>query len=215
MKKAALFIVIVVVLGLVSFLPVWSWIYSGFEDRGRQGNFSQLSVTSVNGDYTVYVDNELVGKVADKKQNDFSKISPGRHTVKLVRDSGVQGFFYALERPLEFLPSSQVDISWEAGPTLESSAGTVKYFTSIVKPDGAEVYVLTFPQSATVEFDSKKSEANVFEIQDTKTHTIKVSNGSGFAAQTVDINLTDDGSKKLLTNLKLVVEVYLYKQPFK
>jgi hypothetical protein len=215
MKKAALFICIVVVLGLVSFLPVWNWIYGVFEDRGRQGNVSQLSVKSLRGDYEVYIDGESIGKVLDKQQNEFPKIKPGRHTIKLVRQAQNPDFYYVLERPVDFLPSSQVEITWEAGPTLESSTGTVKYFTSIVKPEGAEVYILTFPQSAAVEFDNRRSEANTFEILDTNNHTLKVSNGSGFTTQTMDINLTDEGSKKVLTNLKLVIEVYLYKQPFK
>lgn len=215
MKKAALFVGIVLVLGLISFLPVWNWVYGIFEDRGRQGNFSQLNVKSIRGDYDVYVDGDLVGKVNDKEENNFTKIKPGRHVVKLIRKSEVQDFFYTLERPVEFLPSTQVDINWESGPTLESSSGTVKYFSQIIKPTGSEVYLLTFPQSADLEFDSKKSDQNVFEILDSKQHTIKVSNGNGFETQRINVNLSDESTKKVLINLKLVIEVYLYKQPFK
>lgn len=215
MKKAALFILLVVVLGLLSFLPIWNWIYGIFEDKGREGNISQLSVKSLRGEYNIYLDGSLLGKIDNQQQNEFVRITPGRHTVRLERISDVVDFYYVLERPVDFLPSTQVEIEWEAGPTLESSSGTIKYFTEIIKPEGAEVYVLTFPQSATVEFDSKKTDAHTFEVLDTNTHTLKVSNGSGFASQSIDVNMKDDSSTKVLTNLKLVIEVYLYKQPFK
>jgi hypothetical protein len=215
MKKAALFLAMVVLLGLVAFLPAWNWFYSAFEDRGRQGNFSQLSFTSTTGEYEIYIDGQSQGTVSNKEQKDFAKIKPGSHVVKITRKSDIADFYYVLERPIEFLPSSLVEIVWEAGPTLESSSGTVKYFTQAVKPNGSEVYVLTIPQSATVEFDSRKSDSNVFEILDTKTHTLKIENGTGFESQTIQVNMNDEATKSVLSDLRLVIEVYLYKQPFK
>lgn len=215
MKKVAFFVGFTLVLLALAFLPVWDKIYSAFEPKGRQGGTSELSFQSIAGNYSVFLDNKLLGEVEDGKSKDFVKVEPGRHLVKIVRKSDVTNFYHVLERNLDFLPATSVEIAWEAGPTLESSSGTIKYFTQIVNPKGAELYILTFPNDSEVEFDSRKSEGNLFEINDTATHSVKVSNGEGFESKETSVNLTDENTKKILTDLRLVLEVYLYKQPFK
>lgn len=212
MKKTAFFTGIFVVLAATSFLPFWNDVYSFFNTRSRKGEFSQLNFRSLDGEYTVYIDNEDKGKVKDKEQRDFTQIKPGLRSIKLIRTSSIKDFFYTLERSIYFLPSSQVEISWEAGPTLESSTGVIKYFTEIAK-QGSEVYIQAFPKNANVEFDSRKTEGNIFEVFDTNTHTVKVANGEGFDPQSFQVNLTDESTKKNLTGLRLVIEVYLYKRP--
>lgn len=174
-----------------------------------------MSFKSIDGQYDIFIDGEKKGVVEAGAQEDFVQISPGKHVIKVVRQTSSPDFYYTLERNIEFLPSAQVEITWEAGPTLESSAGIIKYFTEISKHNGANVYIQTFPQNATVEFDSRKSEGNTFEIFDTATHTIKITNGDGFDTQSLSVNLTDVSTQKVLSNLQLVIEVYLYKQPFK
>ncbi len=215
MRRAALFVVILILLVAGAFFPGWNWVYGVLTPKGRPGNFSQLNFKSTNGAYDIYIDGEKKASAKDKEEQIVPQIKPGFHSVKLVRSSRTPGFFYTLERSIEFIPAAQVEIKWEAGPTLESSSGTVKYFSQINKSGGSDVYILPFPKNATVEFDSRRGDANVFEVLDTATHTIKVSNGSGFETQTVQVNLIDETTNHVLTNLKLVVEVYLYKQPFK
>jgi hypothetical protein len=215
MKKAALIILTFIVLLGISFLPFWSKIYKIFNRKVSQTNFSQLSVRSLSGDYEIYVDDKKVGDVKDKEQKSFVQIESGVRKVRLVRPSPVKDFFYTLERNIEFLQSSQVEIEWESGPTLESSSGTIKYFSKIVKSDGAQVYVLPFPNNSEVFFDNRQSVGNAFDVFDTASHTIRISNGEGFEPKIMEINLTDQNTKKVLKDIKLVVEVYIYKVPFK
>jgi hypothetical protein len=214
MKKAALFLGICAILVLLAFTPFWGYIYQFFQAKGLQGNYSQLHFQSSKGDYQVFIDNELKGEVADKQKKDIPQVKPGSRTIKIVRKSELSDFFYVLEKTIEFIPSSQVEIEWEAGPTLESSTGTIKYFNEIIKPDGAEVYIRPFPNNAIVQFDSKTTEGNTFDVFDTKNHTIKVSMDEDSESITSKINVTDESTNKVLKNLKLVIEVYLYKMPF-
>lgn len=214
MKKAALLLSICLILVFFTLTPVWRYIYKAFEVKGLQGNYSQLQFESLRGVYEISIDDEVKGEVSDKQKKEFPQIKPGMRKIKIVRKSDVPDFFYTMERTFEFIPSSQLEISWDAGPTLESSSGSIKYFTQIVKPTGSEVFIRTFPNNATVEFDSKKSNENVYEVFDTATHYVRVSNGDGFEDYFTKINLTNEGTNKVLTNLKLVIEVYLYKEPF-
>jgi hypothetical protein len=213
MKKAALVFVICIVLIALAFLPVWDWIYSLLRTPNRDGSFSQLHFKSLAGDYDIYIDGEKLGTVKSGEIGDFTKIALGNRNVKIIRSSSNPDFYYILERNLVFIASAQVEIEWEAGPTLESSSGVVKYFTEVSKPEGAELYVLPFPNNATVEFDMKRSENNSFEILDVNPHSIKVSLDKGFESQTLSVNMTDTNNQKVLRNLKLVIEVYLYKVP--
>ncbi|MFW5720646.1 MAG: hypothetical protein ACOCXT_06500 [Candidatus Dojkabacteria bacterium] len=214
MKKYIFSVLVIVVLTAFAFTPAWENIYGYFGRQERTGSTSLLSVESLAGEYRVFIDGEERGEVADKGRTEIVKITPGKREVRLERNYPDQDFFYTLTRQVEFLPSSEVQIVWEAGPTLESSNGNIKYFTRIHKPRGAEIYIIPFPQTAKVEFDSRHSEKNLFEIFDTNLHTIRITNGEGFEPQSVQVNLQDGQNGKLLTNLKLVVEVYLYKYPF-
>lgn len=213
MKRVIFYIVVVIVAVAIGLSPAGKWFYSYFGGESRSG-VSQLSVKSARGDYTVFIDGNSVGKVEDGKTQLFAKINPGNRDVKLVRDTDVTGFYFDFSRKIEFTPSSQVEIEWDAGPTLESSSGTVKYFTEIEKPEGSEVLVEAFPADAKILLDGKESENDVFEILDGTIHTLRVSNGEGYESKDIDIAIRDEQTNKVLTNLRLIVEVYLYKQPF-
>lgn len=214
MKKAALvFGIIAIVLGF-TFTPIGTYFYKFLRVQGKQGNYSQFNFKSIRGTYEIFIDNTLKETVEEGKSKEIILIEPGIRQVKVVRKSEIKDFFHQFERNISFLPNAAVEMEWDAGPTLESSSGVLKYFTKIVKQNGSEVFVSTFPDNAKVEFDSRRNNNNVFEVLDTATHTIRVSGNEGFDSKFVELNLTNESTKRVLTNLKLIIEVFLYKQPF-
>lgn len=214
MRKIAIFIFLAAILSLLSFTSYGDSVYQFLGNRYGNSNYSQLKFTSLKGEYKIFLNEKQLGVIKDGETNDFLKIRPGLNEVKIERVSEPKDFYFTLVRQLKFIPAAEVEIIWEAGPTLESSSGTIKYFTQIAKNDGAEVYVSPFPNNAEVEFDGRKSEANTFSVGDTRDHTISVSYGEGFEQQNIKVNLTNEFTKKVLTNLRLVVEATLYKEPF-
>jgi hypothetical protein len=214
MKKTALFLTTYVFLTLLAVSPIWDRVYKSYSTQKYTGTYSQLLVKSLRGDYEIYVDNVLKGEVKSKESKELAQIQPGDRLLKLVRKSDINGFFYTLEKIINFMPSSQVEVEWESGPNLESSSGVIKYFKEIIKPDGVQVYILPFPVNASILLDEKKVSGNTFDIYDTLDHSVKISNGDGFENKIISFNLSNQMTMKTLTNLRLNIEVYLYKQPF-
>lgn len=214
MKKTAFILSVLLVLIVLAISPAWPLVYNKLLVHGASDAYSQLLFESLNGEYSIHIDREFKTDVKEHERKEIFQIQPGKHLVQIKRKSEVENFYYVLERTLEFYPSSQVEIVWEAGPTLESSSGNIKYFVGIVKPGASEVYVQTSPSEARVEFDSKYSSGKLFEVTDIRTHTLRVSNGKGFEEYVTKVNLRNESNKKVLENLRLIIEVYLYKSPF-
>lgn len=217
MRKLFSALLIVIVLISIAFLGFWNNLYSRFDDiPDNNSQNSSLLVRSIAGVYDVYFDGKKIGEVNEGEEKEFYKLNSGNRSVKLVRKTDATEFFFVLERTLFFRPASKVVIEWEAGPSLESSEGVIRYFTDVYSPDGAIVAVQPFPSIANVTFDGRSEADNVFEVRDVANHIIKVSNGDGFKIQNnITLTLEDPSNEdSVLKNVKLVIEVYLYKYPF-
>lgn len=212
--KKVLFLILAVVLVFVLSLPFfWQQIYNLFPNEGN-GDTSQLLFKSADGSYTIYIENREVGKVKSKEEKLFPKLESGRKELKIVRDTEFADSYFTLTRTIDFMPATQIEIEWNSGPTLESSEGTIKYFSKINKPSGAEVLIEPFPTDSKVEFNSISEPGNKLSVTSSDTYKVKVSNRDGFSTKEFDLRLVDDITNSVPKNIRLVVEVYLYKKPF-
>ena len=73
------------------------------------------------GQGVVYIDGKNVGKTPFRT----SKLSKGKHTVKIKRSTNYPGFYSEFNKTIKFLPGATVYISWELGPSEVFSSGTV------------------------------------------------------------------------------------------
>lgn len=210
--KKLLFIFLIASLLILLFVPsVWNW-FAGFWPGANEGT-SQLLVKSIAGDYTVYVDNKKVGEVTNDDSKLFPKLSAGEKTIKLVRNSKTSDLYFTLEKKLNFLSASQVEITWSAGPTLESSEGVIKSFDQISRNNGAELNIVTYPTSATVTMNDSPIEKNSI-ITTTDTLKLKVSDDDKtYDPKDLEIRLVDGTTKTVPNNIRLNLEFYLYKRP--
>lgn len=215
-KQIIIYLVILLIPLIVLMIPsVTNTLYQNFagKEKHRDGA-SQLSFRSNGGDYDIILDGEKIDEVLDNSEKLITGIPSGVHELTISRKSDIEKYYYEHKRNIDFLPSAEVKIEWESGPTLESSSGIIRYYTNIIKDDGAQVYILPFPIDSKVEFNGAVAEDNVFDVNDTNNYQIGISNGQGFDKRELQVNLSDGDSGQVLTNLRLLVEVYLYKQPF-
>jgi hypothetical protein len=211
--KNFFFIAIVVVLIIVlTGSGFWNWVYSIFKVNERSGT-SLLHMKSLSGVYQIYIDGNKVGEVGNQEDKTFSQIAPGSRDVKIVRENN-EDLYFVLNRSISFLSSAQVELEWEAGPTLESSEGLLKYFSPIPKPGGAEIQVIAFPSNSDIAFNEQVLPNNTASVTTVQDYKIKVKNTDGFTPKEFDIKLRDDNSGNVPKDVRLVAEVYLYKKPF-
>lgn len=81
---------------------------------------SVISTDLLSGKAKVYVD----GKFLQNAPFKFVSVSPGSHTITMIRD----GHYATFSRSMEFLPGTDTYIYWNLGPTADSSSGFITYF---------------------------------------------------------------------------------------
>lgn len=208
MRKAIFYIVAIILVVLLSTPQFWTSVNNIFNPIAV--DTSQLNFKSLFGNYSIYLNGNKLGDVNDKETKLFPKIKPGKQTIKISRNSNTSDFYFDMEKEIDFIPGTQVDIEWEAGPTLESSNGIIRYFAdTAVQAEGTEVQFYPFPPDASVEMDSKLLESKKVVINDTDTHKISIKANSSYEGKDFDIEF--NSVKK---DLRHVVEIYLYKVPF-
>lgn len=214
-KNLLAFVFLVLVIVLIGFPNVSNFLYKDVLGLGgSKETTSQLNFKSINGEYKIYINDTEIGEVQDGLQNIFPLIEPGENTLKVVRQSDVEDFFYVLERRINFISGSEVKVEWEAGPSLSSSSGVIQYYKEINSNDGTRVLVSPFPKDSKVEFNSRTAQDNLVLVTSIEDQNIKVSNDNGFENKELTVNLQDGDSEQVLNNLQLVIEVFLYRQPF-
>lgn len=212
MKNIFIVITAIVIFVILSSPSFWNWIYQN--GRIEKKGFSQLKFSSIAGDYEIFIDDKLLGDVRDKEEKLFVRIEQGERVLKIVRKSDIKNFYYTLIRQINFMPSAQVELKWEAGPTLESSNGILKYFVNVVNPNGAELLIEPFPADSIIKINTEKIDKKLIEVRDTNQMIINVSHGEKFIPQEFVILLRDENTNTVPKNVRLIVEVYLYKKPF-
>lgn len=207
MRRVIIIIVTISLIVLLSLPPVWQYIYDLFPSTPTET--AQLNFKSLFGQYNVFIDGKKIGEVKDKESQVFTKIESGERIVRVSRSSDISGFYYVLEKTINFLPNTQVDIEWESGPTIEASNGIIRYFTQINNDSGTELSIIPFPSNAKVEINSTSVENNRILI--TKTDGVKVIVSSGDIYEIKEFEVKYSSVRK---NVRNTVEVYLYKKPF-
>lgn len=210
--KKALIVIFAIILTVALLSPAFWDLVSPSNAEDEKG-FGQLKVQSFAGEYEVYVDKNLIGSVEDKGEKVFTRISSGKREVAIVRKSSVDNFYFKLIREIDFLPSTQVELNWEAGPSMESSSGILKYFTRVINPGGSELLVIPFPADSEILINSSKPERNLIDITDIGERKVLVKNSEQFIPNEFTVFLKDESNNTVPKNIRLIVEVYLYKKP--
>lgn len=218
MKKIGLCIIIsiIAVLGAI-FIP-WDKLNT-FKDRllGMNNNYASLKIFSLGGDMKVYLDNEEKGII--KSQDPYFEVFPvdiGSHSVKLVRVSSQEGFYSPFEREIVFEKGFDTVISWEIGPTEESSSGWILYAQSSNEKKGSALLNISSDiESCNVVLNNSqemKTPISNESIGLDSQYNIKVSK-EGYQELEFQILPEDQEARNRLDGYILYVEVNLYKVP--
>jgi hypothetical protein len=113
-------------------LAFWSpWLYFKLNLLDLFGitkptSLSGLDVFSLSGEVEVFLDNQSQGKInVDKSPLIVSKITPGDHLVTVKR-SGGSNYYWTFSRIINFVEGADVVVSYELGPTLFESNGSIE-----------------------------------------------------------------------------------------
>ncbi len=210
--KRLIIVIIFCVLFIILLSPAfWTWVYNGSITQTK--GVSLLKFVSIAGDYNIFIDNDFLGMVQSKKEKVFTGINPGKRTLKVQRVSELEDFYFTFSREVDFMPFTQVELEWEAGPTLESSNGVLKYFTESSKLNTTELVIDTFPIDCTVYINDQIVQNKIIEIVNPVEHNVRVSHTSRYVQKDFSILLLDPNTNEVPKNIRLNIEVYLYKRP--
>ena len=188
-KKAIFIVVFVLSLGLSIFLS-----YKIYTNRDTIFGYASLSANTLDGTAQVFLDKQDLGKTPVT----YQKVKPGKHTVKLVRDT------HTYETTVTFTANSQVVISRELGMSDMFSSGQDLWFDA--KDLSSKLNVVSEPSDVSVFIDD-------YEQGKTPFSSTSLSEGQydlliekeGYEAQEARIKLEKD--------MKLNVSVRLFAMP--
>jgi hypothetical protein len=210
MKRILILIIFGVLLSIFLSPILFTWVYSGREETEGVSIFKFVSLA---GDYNIFIDDVFLGTVQHQKEKVFTGIKPGKRMLRVYRLSEVDNFYFSFVREVSFMPFTQVELEWEAGPTLESSNGVLKYFTEAFHSNNAELLIDPFPQDATISINNISIQNRLVEITDTQEKIIRVSHSDRYVPKDVKILLINPNTNAVPKNVRLNIEVYLYKRP--
>lgn len=175
---------------------------------------SELMFTSLYGEYNIFIDNKLIGYINNGDSKIFYSILPGIRNIRVERiNLNNQNFYFTLNRDIIFEPSTRVEIKWEAGPTLETSRGIIKYFIKKFSPKGIELIIKPFWPNTYVLYNSEllKEQTLIIEYPQLLKFSV-VGKNNDFESLDIELIIQDE-FEQVPKNLQLIVEVYLYKNP--
>ncbi len=218
MKKVGFCIIILIIGILGAILIPWHRLDT-FKDKmlGTNNSYASLKIFSLGGDMKVYLDSEEKGIV--KSQDPYLEVFPvdiGDHVVKLERVSSQEGFYDYFEKEILFEKGFDTVISWEIGPTEESSSGWILYAQSSNEKKGnallnisSDIETCNVVLNNTQEMETPiNNEAIGLDSQ----YNIKISK-EGFQDLEFQILPEDQEARNRLDGYILYVEVNLYKIP--
>jgi hypothetical protein len=218
MKKLGICIIFLIIAVIIAILFPWGNL-DDIKDRlfGVKNNYASLKVYSLAGNMKLYIDEEEKGLV--KRDEQFLEIFPislGEHNIKLIREASNDEFYLNFEKIIKFEKGFDTVLSWEIGPTEDSSSGWILYAqNNNTDANNALLNLECRPDDCKVDIDSK--EEYLGSIKDMTLgletqHYFKVSK-DGYQDLEFHILPEDENSRKSLKGYTLYIEVYLYKIP--
>lgn len=218
MKKPGLcFIVCLVAIFVAIFVP-WEKL-DDLKDKmlGVGESFASLKVYSLGGDMEVYLNDESKGVV--RSEDPYLEVFPvrvGEHKVRLVREATIEGFYPDFERVIKFEKGFDTVISWEVGPTEQSSSGWILYAQKMSGSKGVTLLNISCnPEDCNINKDGEESqEAPIsnMELMLDDQHTFKASR-EGYQDLEFQVLPEDKEARSKLDGYVLYLEVNLYKIP--
>jgi hypothetical protein len=219
MKKRVGLCIAIVIIALVAavFFP-WE-IFTSLKDAilGSQGGYSSLKVYSLAGNMTIFVDGEEMGKVTPEDSfYEVFPIEPGDHEVLLRREASADNFYKDFKRMLHFEKGFDVSISWECGPTDESSSGWVLWAKKGNEDNEYAVLNITCSEEdCLLSIDDSEQEKIPIvrkQLSLDSQHSFKVSK-EGYQDLEFQVFSEDESIRKKVAGFDLYVDINLYNIP--
>lgn len=219
MKRKFGLCIILLVLGILAaiFVP-WDKL-GDLKNRilNVEGSFSSLKVYSLAGEMKIYIDGEEEGLVnANESYTEIFPISPGEHEVMLERVGTTDLFYENFKKKIVFEKGFDVSISWEIGPTPESSSGWVLWAQDSGEELGhATMEIVCVPEDCGVHIDDEIIEdlpITQYQLSLEKQHNINVSK-EGYQSLEFTVLPEDEDTRRKIDGYRLFVEVNLYQLP--
>lgn len=201
--KNLIYVILIIFVLIISFI-IYAFVTPSVLQVEEK--FGQINFRSLSGEYDLYWNNQYIGSVNEGENKTFFKLKSGTFPFKVIRKSPLKDFFYEFNKNLTLLPNSEIVMEWEAGPTIESSSGVLKYFVESTKPN---IIINTYPNEASVYLDEQLVE-KILPLENIKRDAIRlnIKYKEGVEEKNILINTKFNG------NISMIVEVYLYIQPF-
>jgi hypothetical protein len=219
-KRVITIILIVVFLVILGFWSPWNKMnlsflnIFGIESTNR---YATLKVKSLQGEISIYLDNELKGAATDN--SDFAEINPvepGEHTITLKKETN--GNYYQFERKVNFESQLDVVVAYDLGPSQIFSEGHLLYsrknFLNTVDP---RLTIYSTPENVSVFLDDVEIGSTVIkdlELDNTKQHKLKFVK-KGYDTMEITLLPESQSDRDKLKNYDLILEVNLFTQPIK
>lgn len=180
-------------------------------------DLASLKVYSLGGDMDIFIDGEQKGTVLETESYlEIFPVNVGEHNVVLKRKASLDGFYEEFRRNILFEKGFDVVISWEIGPTDESSSGWLLYAQQ-VSTDSEEipVNIRCTPEDCMLLVDEKTEDSILTEgltLNVNSQHSVKATK-EGY--QDLDFLLfpEEDVARQRLKGYELFLEINLYQIP--
>lgn len=218
MKKVGLCIVILLIAVILAIVLPWDKVGVLRKNiLGEGDQFGSLKVYSLGGDLKVFIDGEERGTVLEEESYvEIVPIPAGEHEVMLQREESGDSFYPEFVRTIWFEQGVDAVISWEIGPSTQSSSGWMVYSKkSGRESDQVRVHVQCEPEDCDVLLDNSESvdmETREVNLDTNIQHTFKVS-ADGYQDLEFLLLPEDNDSRDLLKGSDLYLEINLYQIP--
>jgi hypothetical protein len=218
MKKLVIILLSLIIAILLAIFFPWD-IFDGLKDKlfDSSGEVASLKVYSLGGDIKVFIDSEEKGIV--KTEDAYLEIFPietGIHEVKLSRVSKDESFYEPLQRSISFVKGFETIISWELGPTEESSSGWILYAQESENKLGyAKLDITCSNDPCDVLIDDERKLLTPIvseELKLDKQHIFKVSK-DGYQDLDFEVLSEESEDRQQLDGYELFLNVNLYEIP--
>jgi len=216
MKKIGLCLIIIIILVIAAVILPWDkFSQKKNEILDGSNEYSSLKIYSLRGDMHIFIDGEERGVVHE--EDSYFEVFPlqaGKHTVMLKRESSHEGFYKDFEREFVFEKGIDSVISWELGPTEDTSSGWLLYAKPSSHDDMSRVrtHFLCTPENCGITIDGSelKEGEDSFDLTLDSSHIINV-HQEGY--QTLEFEVLSEEKNAILSGYELFIEIVLYRLP--
>jgi len=210
LKRIIIIIILLVLLIILAVVIPWrEFININSDDKP-----SLLKIYPLKGDIDIFIDDEFKGTVFESDvYGEFFPLKNGYHKVKIEKNSNKE-FYTFFEKEIWFEGGFDTVISWELGPTYESSSGWILYSKKGSDDKKTILNLVCEPKNCDILVNEEKlnSPINSYEINRDNQYHIKASYPSYYP---LEFNLLpeDNVLREELEGYELFVEVKLYQYP--